>query len=400
MTRFKEGWNSMFHRGDCRKVFPKQTGNALEFHRQLSGYAPTPLHDLRHLAKALKIGRLLVKDESYRFGLNAFKVLGASYATFRFLKQAWEEKYSDVFTPQTFFETDVSATLGEFVFTAATDGNHGRAVAWTAKTLGQKSVIYIPSFSTPARIENLRKEGAEVVVVEGTYDDAVEQCTQDAAKYGRHIISDTAWPGYEVIPSWIVEGYQTLFEEAQTQYKALGIPKPDVVFLQTGVGGLSAAGTWFFVKTYGESGPKLVCVEPTSADCVLESVLIGDGLAHSTRGPQDSIMAGLNCGTPSLSAWPLMKTGMEYFLALEDEFSREAMRRLQAPLREDPAIISGESGAAGLAALLALCQESGLKESRERLGLHEDAVVLVLNTEGDTDPEHYKKIVSVPPRPL
>ena len=370
-----------------------QDRDMLEFHRSLPGYAPTPLRELPALAARLKLGGILVKDESLRFGIKAFKPLGASYAMYRFLKKQWSARFQEPFTPASFRDKRALEKLGSFTFCAATDGNHGRAVAWTAKQLGQKAVIYMPADSVPARIGNVRSEGAEVVLLEGTFDLCVERCAADAAKNGWQAISDTAYPGYREIPGWILLGYTTIFAELQGLLHGPMKTGVDLVILPAGVGGLAAAGAFFYAKNYGARRPCLVCVEPVSSDCFLESVRFGRGEPLPTRGKQTSIMAGLNCGVPSPLAWPIVRDAFPFFLAVGDEYAEAAMRRYYHPLRGDPQIISGESGSSGLAALLALTTSKKLVDVRAKLPLGPQSRVLLINTEGDTDPENFKKIV-------
>jgi diaminopropionate ammonia-lyase len=352
-----------------------QDRDMLEFHRSLPGYAPTPLHELPALAARLKLGGILVKDESQRFGIKAFKPLGASYAVYRFQ------------------DREALAKLGSFTFCAATDGNHGRAVAWTARQLGQKAVIYMPADSVPARVENVRSEGAEVVLLAGTFDLCVERCAADAAKNGWQAISDTAYAGYREIPGWILLGYTTIFTELQGLLHGPMKTGVDLVILPAGVGGLAAAGAFFYAKNYGARRPFLACVEPVSSDCFLESVRFGKGEPLPTKGKQTSIMAGLNCGVPSPLAWPIVRDAFPFFIAVGDEYAEQAMRRYYHPLRGDPRIVSGESGSSGLAALLALTTSEKLAGVRARLPLGPQSRVLLLNTEGDTDPENFRKVV-------
>ena len=369
----------------------------LGFHHSLPGYEPTPLRALPALAFRLGLGAVLVKDESKRFNIKAFKALGASYAMFRFLKKQWRLRFTTPFTPESFQDAGILAELGHFTFCAATDGNHGRAVAWMAKKLGQKAVIYMPTDSVLARVENIRGEGAEVVMVTGTFDDCVKRCADDAAKNGWHAISDTAYPGYCEIPGWILLGYTTIFAELEGGLHQPGKAGVDAVILPAGVGGLAAAGAFYYAQTYGALRPVLICVEPVSSDCFLESIRFGKGEALPTRGKQTSIMAGLNCGIPSPLAWPIVRDAMHFFLAVGDEYARQAMHRYYHPLGADPQIISGESGSSGLAALLALTGSEKLAKVRSQLPLGPDARVLLINTEGDTDPVNFQKIIAVKP---
>ncbi len=349
--RLPEGWESA---GEDPREDPR------EFHRSLPGYAPTPLVELPSLAKEFGVARLAIKDESKRFGLNAFKVLGASWAVHRFMR----------------------GKSGSFTFATATDGNHGRAVAWSAKRLGQKAVIFVPSNTVKARIAAIQGEGAEVVVVDGTYDETVKRAAADAAKNGWQVISDTAYPGYVEIPRWIMEGYLTLFREIESQSEG----EWDVCLLQAGVGGLACAGALHFRR----AGKKtvLLSVEPTDADCLAESIASPDGSMREARGKQNSIMAGLNCGTPSMLAWPVIRATFAGFLAVDDSWAEDAMKRLAKT-----GVVSGESGAAGLAGLAALCTDPALAAARRESALAPDARVLLVSTEGDTDPANYRRIV-------
>jgi len=351
------------------------------FHRSLPCYAPTPLLLLPALAAELGVREVWIKDEAQRLGLNAFKVLGASYAMYRHVGQEGARQTGP----------------GSVTFATATAGNHGRAVAWTARMLKQRAVIFVPGHTVAARIAALHAEGAEVVVVDGTYDDAVRHAAVESTTHGWQVIADTAYPGYTEIPGWIIAGYETIFAEATEQLGAAGRGEPDVVFLQAGVGGLACAGTLFYARRSGANRPCLVVVEPTEADCLLESVASPSGENRVTRGGQRTIMAGLNAGTPSLTAWPVIRAGVDGFLAVDDAFAEEAMRRLHAAREGDSRLVAGESGAAGLAGLLALCREPALAEARLELGLGADTTVLLINTEGATDPASYRRIVGADP---
>ncbi len=355
-------------------LLPPLGDDPAAFHRSLPDYAPTPLVPLPALAAEVGLGEVWLKDESRRFGLGAFKALGGSYALHRLLERG---RPSTVAT--------------------ATAGNHGRGVAWAARMLGLRAVIFVPGHTVPARIEALRREGAEVVVVEGTYDDALSTAAEESAARGWQVVSDTAYPGYTEIPRWIMTAYATLFVEATAELAARGAEEPDAVLLQAGVGGLAWAGTFFYVRRAGRHRPRLVAVEPVEADCLLESITSPGGEMRSTRGRLRTIMAGLNAGTPSLVAWPLIRVGMDAFLAVDDGYAEEAMCRLHAGGEKDSRVVAGESGAAGLAGLLALCREPSLAAARGALGLGPAARVLLVSTEGATDPVSYRKIVGAEP---
>ncbi len=372
-----------------------KTNDMLRFHKSISGYNPTPLISLRSLAKKLNVGNIYAKDESHRFGIKAFKALGASYAIFRTINKKWKNNYGSELSPEEFFNADIKRKLGEFTFCAATDGNHGRAVAWTANKLKQKSVIYMPSNTAKSRIENIKTENGKVVLIDGTFDDCVVKAAEDSAKNGWQVISDTAYEGYMEIPAYIMLGYTTIFKEADEQMNLQNLSSPDFVFLQSGVGGLSAAGTSHNVLKYKDKRPKLISVEPTDCDCFLESIKTGNGKAIPTKGKQESIMAGLNCGIPSPLAWKILKEGMDSFLAVTDDYAEKAMRQYYYPEQSDEKIISGESGAAGLAGLIALCTDENLKEAKNKLCINEKSNILLINTEGDTDIDNFKKVVGI-----
>ena len=362
------------------------------FHRSIPGYRPTPLIGLPALAERLDLGELVVKDESHRFGLKAFKAMGASYAIFRFVKEQWERQLGVQFELTNLYQAGLLNQLDLRPLCTATDGNHGRAVAWFAGLIGQRAVIYVPAGTVQARIDNIRREGAQVVIIDGDYDETVRRMAGDAERHGWHVISDTSYPGYTQVPAWIMAGYTTMFREITQARQALNVPGHFThVFLQSGVGSFAASAAWYF--THHNDRPRLIAVEPTQADCLMESIRHGDGQARVSRGSSRTIMAGLNCGTPSLIAWPLIRDSYNYFMTISDEYARKAMRRYYYPESADPRVTSGESGAAGLAALLALIENPGLSETKHNLGLGSDSRVLLFNTEGDTDPDNFAAIV-------
>jgi diaminopropionate ammonia-lyase len=359
----------------------------LPFHRSLSGYAATPLRDLPRLAAELGLGRVMVKDEAGRFGIDAFKGLGASYAMYSVLRARWRELTGDDLAPDAFADPVVRDRLGDVTFCAATDGNHGRAVAWTAARLRRRAVIFMPDDTAVARIANIESEGAEVRLVPGTFDHCVAECADTAARQGWQVIADTAYPGYMEIPGYIMTGYSTILAEIIDDLDARGEPAPDAVFLPAGVGGLAAAGACALVQRYGAERPQMVCVEPDSSACFLESVVHDTGEPIAATGDQRSIMVGLCCGMPSLLAWPVVRDAMDVFVGIGDEPALDAMRRYW---REG--VVAGESGASSLAGLLAVCGDPDLAAARTHLGLGPDSTVLVINTEGATDPVHWTAV--------
>ena len=356
---------------------------AFEFHQKLPGYKQSPLIEAPSIARTLNVGRVWVKDESSRFGLPAFKILGASWAIYRALLQLAGGNVE----PWNTFEDlkDRFASLKPLTLVAATDGNHGRAVARMAKLLGFSAHIFVPREMTQARIDNIRGEGALVTMIQGSYDDAVAESANSASERAL-VISDTAWEGYTEVPRWIMEGYVTILRELDEQLAGKSDRRIDLVTVQMGVGGLATAVVWHYRRPGLAARPKIVGVEPLVADCILESAQAGHML--EVPGPHNSIMAGLCCGVPSLVAWPMISKGIDVFVAIDDEWAREAMRELAKA-----GVVSGETGSAGLAGLLALLGTEEAETSRQVLNLTPESHVVVISTEGATDPETYKSIV-------
>jgi diaminopropionate ammonia-lyase len=353
-----------------------------DFHASMAGYRATPLRDAPHAARRLGVSEVLVKDESERLGLPSFKVLGASWAVYRALVEHLGATLEEI--PSFERLREEVPRVRPLALAAATDGNHGRAVVRMAALLGLEARIYVPADMVPARIAAIEGEGATVTVVDGGYDDAVARSAEDAGA-SCLVISDTSWPGYERVPAWVIGGYSTIFAEIDEALERAERAQPDLVVVPIGVGALAAAA----VRHYWSPGPDrplLVGVEPTSAACVLESMAAGHivTLDH----PQTSIMAGLNCATPSLIAWPLVSRGIDVYLAVPDTYVAEATRVLAAD-----GIVAGECGSAGLAALTALKADGHMAAAREALALGADARVLLLSTEGATDPEAYRRMI-------
>ena len=351
----------------------------LAFHRSMPGYRPTPLFSTPTLAEEVGVASLLVKDLSDCFGLPAFKIMGASWA----VNHAIAERLG--LPPAPAFPTLLqrAESLRPLQLVTATDGNHGRAVAHMAALLGLEATVYVPSGTASARIDAIRGEGARLEVVNGSYDDAVARAAQDAGEH-RLIVSDTSWPGYESTPRAVIDGYATILCEIDEQLDDLAAPRPDVVLVQCGVGAFAAA---VGLHRWGDGvRPTLVAVEPDDAACMLESVAAGRIV--TVPGPHRSIMAGLNCGTVSLVAWPLLASTFDLCVTVDDERARAAMRLLAKA-----GIEAGESGGAGLAGLLALRSAAELAMLRERFAIGATANVLVFCTEGATDPEEYARVV-------
>ena len=351
------------------------SGESQRFHQSMDGYAPTPLRRAPRSAESLGVAEVLVKDESSRLGLPAFKILGASWAVHRALVDRAGENLDRV--PSYEALVALAERMRPLTLSAATDGNHGRGVAHMARRLGLESRIYVPEGTAQPRIDAIASEGAAVTVVDGGYEDAVRRSAEDA---GEHclVISDTSWPGYEDIPRWVVEGYETIFTEIDAAIVEQNLPRPGLVALPMGVGALAAAGVRHY---WGASAPRpqLIGVEPVSAACVQRSVEAG--AITTLTEPQDSMMAGLNCATPSLIAWPLVSQGLDVYVSVRDDRVPQAMRLLAGD-----GLVAGETGAAGLAGMLRLAEEADPVWDP-------GACVLLLVTEGATDPENYARIV-------
>lgn len=371
----------------------EQAEKTSRFHSGLPGYAPTPLVSREALAEKLGVGKLWIKDESKRFGLNAFKALGGSYAMGQYLAQKQGEpletlSFEELCSPQ------AKRALGEVTFVTATDGNHGRGVAWAARLLGQKAVVYMPKGSAQERLENIRAQGAQAEITEYNYDDAVRLADRMGKEHGWVLVQDTAWPGYEEIPAHIMQGYTTLAREIAVQLEEMGEEKPTHLFLQAGVGSFAGAALGYFTALWGDERPVTVIVEPDRADCLFRSAKADDGTLHFVTGDMNSMMAGLCCGEPCTISWEILNAYADGFISCDDFYSARGMRLLGRPEGEDSAVISGESGAVSTGVLEGIMTEARLESLRQALGLNEHSRVLLVSTEGDTDQANYQRILS------
>ena len=366
---------------------------ANEFHKSFPQYSVTPLQKLSALASYLGVKGIYCKDESYRFGLNAFKVLGGSYAMGRYIAKELGRDISQL--PYNVLSSDkLREEFGQATFFTATDGNHGRGVAWAAKRLGQKAVVRMPKGTTKTRFDNIAKEGAEVTIEEVNYDDCVRMAAAEAAKTEHAIIvQDTAWAGYEEIPSWIMQGYGTLVLEADKQLKENGVDRPTHVFVQAGVGSLAGAVVGYFAHKYKENPPVMVVCEASAADCLYRSAVQADGNLVNVTGDLQTIMAGLACGEGNTIGWDILKNHVTVFASCPDWMSAKATRIYANPLENDPHIISGESGSVPLGLAYTALHDEDAKDLKEALKLDENSNILVISTEGDTDPVRYREIV-------
>ena len=362
--------------------WPPAPSEVALFHHRMPAYSPTLLLDAPDLAERLGVGRVVVKAETRRMGLPSFKILGASWATYKAICEHIghePEPWSNI--------NELARNLAHlrpFKLATATDGNHGRAVSFMARLLGFDCDVFVPAGMVRARIEAMEREGATVTVVDGDYDDAVARAAEEAGTRCL-IVSDTSWPGYETTPAQVVEGYSTIFAEVDSALDASGLDRPDVVVVPMGVGAFMAAAVTHYRST--EHRPVIVGVEPLDANCVQASALAGE-LAH-VPGPHRSIMVGLNCGLPSLTAWPRLASGIDWLVSVDDDAARLAMRELA-----DAAVASGETGAAALAGLDAILTDEG---ARAELGDLSGSTILIVVTEGATDPDNFEAIVGRSP---
>jgi diaminopropionate ammonia-lyase len=360
-----------------------------KFHQTFPNYTPTPLARLAHLADMLGVSHIWIKDESYRFGLNAFKVLGAThglaYLIAQRLKMNAQELSFDLLHAHSAKEE-----LADTTFVTATDGNHGRAVAWAAQQLGCDAVVYLPKGASVARCESIKAHGAQTCIIDGTYDDAVQQAVEQAQKQGWILLQDTAREGYEEIPLKIMQGYLTILHEALEQ---LGGENPTHVFVQCGVGSLAAASQAYLFELFGDERPLFAVVEPARAACFYEPMVTHKRTPQKLSGNLNTIMAGLACGEPSTLAWGILRDYADVFIACPDYIAMRGMRVLGNPLQGDDRVISGESGAVTLGLLTTVLAQASCRKIAKALRLDKTSKVLLLSTEGDTDPSMYRKIV-------
>lgn len=366
---------------------------ARTFHKSFPQYEETPLVELKQLAKLFNIDDIFVKDEAWRFGLHAFKVLGGSYAIARYIAKETGRDISEV-DYAALTSDELRNEFGQATFFSATDGNHGRGVAWAANRLGQKSVILMPKGSSRPRLENILKEGAAASIEDVNYDECVRRVAKMASEIPRGVvIQDTAWEGYEEIPAWIMQGYGTMALEADEQMSGLDANPPTHIFVQAGVGSLAGAMVGYFANKYKDNPPTMVVAEADQADCLYQSALAADGKPRAVDGDMQTIMAGLACGEPNITSWEILKNHVKVFVSCPDWVAARGMRILGMPVRGDRVIISGESGAVTTGLLAYIMMDDNLKQLRRDIGLDEKSRVLMFSTEGNTDPHNYRHIL-------
>ncbi len=352
------------------------------------GHRPTPLVSLPEISRQLGIASIALKDEGHRLGLGSFKALGGSYAVIRLvLEEATRHLGRDIDVDE-LKNDDVKAIASRMTVACATDGNHGRSVAMGAQLVGAKCSIFVHSGVSEERVAAIAQYGAEIIRVDGNYDESVREAARVADEKNWITVSDTSWPGYERIPGFVMQGYTALLTEALRQMPEL----PTHVFVQAGVGGIAATVAGHFSVLFGDRRPFFVVVDPSRAACLFESARAG----HPVKidHPESTIMAMLECYEPSLVAWRILSHAADAFMTVEDEEAVDAMKMLANPKESDPAVVAGESGGVGLAALVRIASDKCL---REQIGLDANSRVFLINTEGATDPKLYQRLVGETP---
>lgn len=361
-------------------------------HSTLPIYEPTPLAKLDCLAEKLGVKAVCVKDESKRFGLNAFKGLGGLYALTRVVCQKLGLD-ADTITFAELKKDKYRDRIQQMVFVTATDGNHGKGVAWAAGQLGCEAHVYMPVGSSVLRAQAIRDAGrAQAVITDMNYDDTVRYAAKMAQENGWQLVQDTSWENYEQIPQWIVQGYSTMAREACDSLDNAGL-KPTHVFLQAGVGAMAGGVIGYIANRYDKAKPCFAVVEPENIACVYHSAKINDGAPHAAAVQEDTIMAGLNCGEPCPLTWTILRDFAGFYITCPDSITEKGMRLLAKPFGNDAAVISGESGAVTTGLINEICSNAEYRQLKELLEIDENSVILCFSTEGDTDPVNYQKIV-------
>lgn len=374
---------------DASLLGPERTRVVEQYLSLRADHVATPLVPLPGLARRLGVGSIHVKDEGNRLGLGSFKALGGAYAVMRLTLEEASRRLGRPVAVADLLTAEVRDVAKSLVFACATDGNHGRSVAQGAQFVGATSVVFVHARVSDSRVAAIARFGARMVRVAGTYDDSVAEAARVSEANGWTVVSDTSWPGYERIPGLVMQGYTVLVREALAQLPA----PPTHVLVQAGVGGIAAAAAGHLAVTLGDTRPTFVVVEPSRAACIFETAKAG----HPVKVPdgEPTVMAMLECYEPSLAAWRVLAHVADAFMTVEEEDAIGAMRHLATPEPGDAPVVAGESGCVGLAGLM---QIAGVADSRTRVGLGSDARVLVVNTEGATDPARYAELVGRTPQ--
>ncbi|RVH96017.1 diaminopropionate ammonia-lyase [Sinorhizobium medicae] len=351
-------------------------------------HAETPLVALPRLAAEIGVSAIHVKDEAYRLGLGSFKALGGAYAVIRLLLEEAGESLGRAVDVSELYSAEVRPVACSMTFACATDGNHGRSVAQGAQLVGAKAAIFVHAGVSKERVAAIARFGAEIIGVDGSYDDSVRESSRVAEANGWTVVSDTSWPGYERIPGLVMQGYVALVRESLRQ-----MPEPPThVFIQSGVGGIAAAVAGHLAVELGARRPTFTVVDPARAACIVETARAGRPVTIAHGEP--TVMAMLECNTPSLLAWRILARAADAFMTVDEDDAISVMRQLADPVADDPAIVAGESGGVGLAGLLKAASDP---EMRAALRIDGHSRIFLVNTEGATDPGKYEEIVGASP---
>ena len=361
------------------------------FLQHRTGHKPTPLVQLHRLSEKLNVKSIFVKDEGYRLGLGSFKALGGSYAVIRLVLEKASASLGREIDISELLSDEVREIASSMTVACATDGNHGRSVAMGAQLVGAQCKIFVHSGVSAQRIEAIARYGADIIRVNGNYDDSVHEAARVAEEKNWVTVSDTSWPGYERIPGFVMQGYTALLTEALKQ-----MPEPPThVFVQAGVGGIAAAVAGHFSVVFDNDRPFFVVVDPSRAACLYESARAGQ--AVKVDHGEATVMAMLECYEPSLVAWRILSHTADAFMTVDDDDAIDAMKILANPMGADRAIVAGESGGVGLAALMKISSHDDL---RQKIKLDAHSRIFLINTEGATDPDLYRQIVGAAPEDI
>jgi diaminopropionate ammonia-lyase len=382
---------------DYRKPLDEKDAETLgvaaaeEVERHLSfrdNHAATPLVALPGLAAGIGVATIHVKDEGHRLGLGSFKALGGAYAVIRLVLEQAEKELGRPVDVAELHSPEVLTVARKMTVACATDGNHGRSVAQGAQLVGARAAIFVHSGVSDERVAAIARFGADMIRVNGNYDDSVREAARTAEAKGWTIVSDTSWPGYERVPGLVMQGYTALVREALRK-----MPEPPThVFIQSGVGGIAAAVAGHLAIEFGDRRPLFTVVDPARSACIVESARAGHPVTVAHGEP--TVMAMLECYEPSLVAWRILSRVADAFMTVDEEDAIAVMKRLANPVEGDPAIVAGESGGVGLAGLMKAVADPAIKAA---LRIDANARIFVVNTEGATDPGKYQEIVGLSP---
>ncbi|WP_300359056.1 diaminopropionate ammonia-lyase [Fusobacterium sp.] len=367
--------------------------NALQgmhFIKTLEEYKETPLVNLKNLANKFSVKRIYVKDESKRMGLNAFKGIGVLYGVVKVICKKFQLDFKSI-TFQDLLEEPLKEKIQSLTFIAATDGNHGKGLAWVSKKLGCSCHIYMPKNTTNARVKAIENFGATVIVTKENYDGTLRIAIDEAKKNNWEHIQDQTWQGYTTIPNLISEGYSIIAEEVCQQMAEDGIERPTHILLQAGAGTFALGIMGYYGNIYKNNKPNMFILEPENANCYFASKV--NQKYTTVDGDLETVMAGLSVGEPNTVAWEVLSTIVNGYVSCKDNVTATGMRVLGNPILDDERIVSGESGALGMGVLSMICRDKNLLEIKEKMNIDENSIILLISTEGNTDPEVYEKII-------